>query len=140
MQGAPPSPADDDDDDDDDEDDGEGDDDDDDDEGGDGADDLSTKLLTLERVEYVEKQYGLPGTGTYDERAKAVIKELGARKAELRKQQNGKVSKDATKRLRMQAAWRWIGKYDQKGAGDQWRTPNPNPNPNQLPLTLPLTR
>ena len=83
------------------------------------ADGIDTELLSRQQVEYVEAQYGLPGIGTFDERGKAVVRALRAKSAELRKQHNGKISKDAVDRSRMQAAWARIGMYTTTDG--QWR-------------------
>ena len=88
---------------------------DDDDDGGDEEALLATAQLSPERLTYIESEYGLPGTGSQEERAEAGVEVLRAQSAKLRKKKNGKISKDAKDRRNMQNAWRRVDSYQTEG-------------------------
>ena len=92
--------------------------DDDGDDGDDGGDEealLDAAQLSPERLAYTESEYGLPGTGSQEERAEAAVEALRAQSAKLRKKKNGKISKDAKDRRNMQNAWRRVDSYQTEG-------------------------
>jgi hypothetical protein len=89
-----------------------------DDEGDEGDDEealLDAAQLSPERLAYTESEYGLPGTGSQEERAEAAVEALRAQSAKLRKKKNGKISKDAKDRRNMQNAWRRVDSYQAEG-------------------------
>jgi hypothetical protein len=89
-----------------------------DDEGDEGDDEealLDAAQLSPERLAYTESEYGLPGTGSQEERAEAAVEALRAQSAKLRKKKNGKISKDAKDRRNMQNAWRRVDSYQTEG-------------------------
>jgi len=88
---------------------------DDDDDGGDEEALLATAQLSPERLTYIESEYGLPGTGSQEERAEAGVEVLRAQSAKLRKKKNGKISNDAKDRRNMQNAWRRVDSYQTEG-------------------------
>ena len=88
------------------------------DEGDEGDDEealLDAAQLSPERLAYTESEYGLPGTGSQEERAEAGVEVLRAQSAKLRKKKNGKISKDAKDRRNMQNAWRRVDSYQTEG-------------------------
>ena len=88
------------------------------DEGDEGDDEealLDAAQLSPERLAYTESEYGLPGTGSQEERAEAAVEALRAQSAKLRKKKNGKISKDAKDRRNMQNAWRRVDSYQTEG-------------------------
>jgi hypothetical protein len=88
------------------------------DEGDEGDDEealLDAAQLSPERLAYTESEYGLPGTGSQEERAEAAVEALRAQSAKLRKKKNGKISKDAKDRRNMQNAWRRVDSYQAEG-------------------------
>ena len=92
--------------------------DDDGDDGDDGGDEealFDAAQLSPEHLAYTESEYGLPGTGSQEERAEAAVEALRAQSAKLRKKKNGKISKDAKDRRNMQNAWRRVDSYQTEG-------------------------
>ena len=88
------------------------------DEGDEGDDEealLDAAQLSPERLAYTESEYGLPGTGSQEERAEVAVEALRAQSAKLRKKKNGKISKDAKDRRNMQNAWRRVDSYQTEG-------------------------
>jgi len=88
------------------------------DEGDEGDDEealLDAAQLSPERLAYTESEYGLPGTGSQEERAEAAVEALRAQSAKLRKKKNGKISNDAKDRRNMQNAWRRVDSYQTEG-------------------------
>ena len=88
------------------------------DEGDEGDDEealLDAAQLSPEHLAYTESEYGLPETGSQEERAEAAVEALRAQSAKLRKKKNGKISKDAKDRRNMQNAWRRVDSYQTEG-------------------------